>query len=575
LLVSTNRAAAARQRSLEAAIDWSYQLLSGPEQRIFRFLSVFPGPFTLDAAEAVAGTDAGMAVLRLVDCSLLVPPRTGPDGRSRYSMLETLRGYASGRLRQAGEDRRAAAALAAYALDVVEQATKQIVFHDQELPAALWLDGEAAAIRQALAWTLDHDPPVALRLAVALGPWWLIRGRWVEGYASLQRAVAQTDAAARNWYSGHFWLGELARGASDFNVLLGHFSTVVDGLRDYPPSADLVDSLTGRCSALRNMGRLEDAAADAQAALELARQIRYPAGEALALRELALVSMYADQGEEAVELARQIRQIDLNLVPAWRVRSVLNVLPMVLLFSGSTDGLNAECEQILTQARIVGDRGDQADMLYTMGVLAIKDGRLADARAPLREAAKLAVDTGYPLRLLDILDEVGFLCAAAGRNAEAVTLWSAMVVQNEVVGLADTPESQHRRESPLRQSEQALGERQFNAAPRPRRCHDARRGGGVRDDDDRRGPSFPSATGHTEPVQPPRTRARDARGPGPDRRRDRREAVHQRLDRPQPPGPHSRQERLPPPRRPHPAGSAGRHHLRARTPGRACLALSP
>src|SRR5208282_5388764 len=112
LLINANRAAAARQRSLEAAVDWSYQLLSGPERHVFRFLSVFPGPFTLEAAEAVAGTDAGLAVLRLVDCSLLVPPRTGPDGRSRYSMLETLRGYGMGRLRQSGEEHAAASALA-------------------------------------------------------------------------------------------------------------------------------------------------------------------------------------------------------------------------------------------------------------------------------------------------------------------------------------------------------------------------------------------------------------------------------------------------------------------------------
>ena len=61
------------------------------------------GPFTLEAAEAVAGTGAGPAVLQLVDCSLLSPPRAGPDGRSRYVMLETLRAYGAGLLAEAGE----------------------------------------------------------------------------------------------------------------------------------------------------------------------------------------------------------------------------------------------------------------------------------------------------------------------------------------------------------------------------------------------------------------------------------------------------------------------------------------
>jgi predicted ATPase len=121
LLVSANRAAPARQRSLDAAVDWSYQLLTAPEQRVFRNLAVFPGPFGLDAAEAVAGTDASPAVLHLVDCSLLVPPATGPDGRSRYSMLETLRAFGLRQLEQAGEGQAAAAALAAHARSVAER----------------------------------------------------------------------------------------------------------------------------------------------------------------------------------------------------------------------------------------------------------------------------------------------------------------------------------------------------------------------------------------------------------------------------------------------------------------------
>ena len=83
-------------------------------------MSVFPAPFTLEAAEAVAGPEAVPAVLRLVDCSLLVPPRAGPDGRSRYGMLETLRGYGAGLLAEAGEEAGAAAALAGYAVRVAE-----------------------------------------------------------------------------------------------------------------------------------------------------------------------------------------------------------------------------------------------------------------------------------------------------------------------------------------------------------------------------------------------------------------------------------------------------------------------
>jgi predicted ATPase len=148
LLAGTDRLAAGRHRSLAAKVEWSYRLLDEPGRRVFRAVSVFPGPFTLAAAEAVAGEGAEPAVLRLVDCSLLSPPRPGPDARSRYAMLETLRAYGN-----------------------------QLLTTTGEMAAAWRLDAEAAVMRQVLAWALQHDTAVAVRLAVAQAPWWLLRGR--------------------------------------------------------------------------------------------------------------------------------------------------------------------------------------------------------------------------------------------------------------------------------------------------------------------------------------------------------------------------------------------------------------
>ncbi len=464
LLVSANRAASARQRSLEATVDWSYRLLSEPEQHVFRFLSVFPGPFTLDAAEAVAGPNAGLAVMRLVDCSLLVPPRTGPDGRSRYSMLETLRGYGLRRLRAAAEEHSASSALAAHALDVTERAAVQLALRDQELPAALWLDAEDAAVHQAITWSLDHHPALALRLAVALAPWWRLRGRWIEGYALLERAVAQTGPGMDNWYSANIWLGNLSLSVSNFHVMLAHFNKVVDALRDGPPSADLVDGLTGRSSALRNMGRLPEAAADARAALELARRTGYAAGEATALAELSWIAMYADQSDEAADWARQARLIDLDRLPGRSARRAWSTLPWAVVASGRLQGTQDPCEEVLAQARAAGDLSLQADMLFLMAVLARRTGRLADAGAHLRAAAELSVYVGDPVRLIDIVDEAGIACAAASRHAEAVTLWSAMAVQNAATGLADTAQGEHERESPLREARRVLGAQRVKMA---------------------------------------------------------------------------------------------------------------
>ena len=160
-------------------------------------------------------------------------------------------------------------------------------------------------MHQGLAWALDHDPPNALKLALALAPWWLVRGRWVQGYALLQRAAGQADQADSAWCAAQVWLGRLARGASDFiSVVLGHYSAVVTALKDGPPSSVLADGLVGRAAALRNMGQLDEAAADARTALDLARRIGYAEGEARALMELSDISTYAGQGDDGRGVGR-------------------------------------------------------------------------------------------------------------------------------------------------------------------------------------------------------------------------------------------------------------------------------
>ena len=465
LLTSANRAAPARQRSLEAAVDWSYQLLTKPEQRVFRCLSVFPGPFGLDAAEAVAGTDAGPAVLHLVDCSLLAPPTAGPDGRSRYSMLQTLRGYGLRQLEQAGEEPAAAAALAAHALSMAERAVAQLARSDQELSAARWLDAEDATVHQGLAWALDHDPPNALKLALALAPWWLVRGRWVQGYALLQRAAGQAGRGDDTWCAAQVWLGRLARGVSDFiSVVLGHNSAVVTALKDGPPSSVLADGLVGQAAALRNLGQLDEAAAEARTALDLARRIGYAEGEARALMELSDISTYAGQGDTAVAWAVQARQVPRDRLPAWFARRVDSTLAWALVYNRELDGVPELCEQCLAAARTAGDLSEQADVLCLMAVAARKGGQLTAARAWLRESAELAVYGGYPLRMIDVVEQGGHLCAATGRPAEAVTLWSAATAQCQAVGLVEPLQEARDRERPLAEARRALDDRRFAAA---------------------------------------------------------------------------------------------------------------
>jgi len=174
-------------------VQWSYQLLDDRERRVFRAVSAFPGPFTLEGAEAVAGPGAGGAVLRLVDCSLLLPPQAGPDGRTRYAMLETLRAFGAGLLAEAGEEDEATGALAAYAADMAGEAATELFTGSLEAAGLRHMDAEEVTLRHAVAWALVHDPDAALRSALALAPWWRLRSPRERELVTLV-AQGRTDA---------------------------------------------------------------------------------------------------------------------------------------------------------------------------------------------------------------------------------------------------------------------------------------------------------------------------------------------------------------------------------------------
>jgi non-specific serine/threonine protein kinase len=463
LLTGGDRLAEDRQRSLAATVGWSYQLLDDVERRVFRALSVFPGPFTLEGAEAVAGPSAGAVVLRLVDCSLLVPPREGPDGRSRYVMLETLRAYGAGLLAETEEQDQAAAALAGYALRVARQAAAGLQSGDGELAAARWLDAEDATMRQVLAWAVAHDPATALRLAGALGSWWLLRGRLAGEYRLLRQAADRAEAGSGGWRAAQIWLGLMAQYSADLAAALGHFTAARDAAAGRPPSPALTNALACRAGVLLLMGRAAEAAGDARSALALAREIGDPAGELMALANLSLSAYYAGDHDEAVRLARQAVQITVG-IPSGLARYCSYVLTRALAGAGDLAEAERACAAGLARAREAGDLWNQAFLLPRIVDLDLQAGRTGDAAAHLREGLQLAVRTGSWFDLPPCISQCGELCAATGRAAEALTLWAAFAAADQREGRAYPAWFETRREEQLRQARQVLGPGRARAA---------------------------------------------------------------------------------------------------------------
>jgi predicted ATPase/DNA-binding CsgD family transcriptional regulator len=460
LLVAGDRRAAGRQRSLAATVEWSYQLLDEAERRVFRQVSVFAGPFTLEGAEAVAGQGAAPVVARLVDCSLLSPPGGGADGRARYVMLETLRAYGAGLL--AGEHDAASAALAGHALTVARQADAGLQTARGELAAARWLDAEDATTRQALAWAAEHDPAIALRLGLALDWWRLLRGRLAEGYPLLREAAAHAEVGSDDWCAAQSSLGWMAAFSADLPAMQGYFSALLDAVEHRPPSPALADALLGRAAALLYSGQIAEVAGEARRALAVARELEFPVGEAMALDLLVQTAWLGGDLDGAVRLAWQAEQMPADL-PGTHVRLRSGILAEALAAAGDLAAAERVCAARLAQSREVGDLLNLLQSLEKMAFLDLQGGRTGDAAAHLNEALQIGLRTGQRFDMLDALDFCGHLCAQTGRYAEAVTMWAAHASALQRAAFPDAP-APVRQPELLSQARQALGPGRARAA---------------------------------------------------------------------------------------------------------------
>ena len=207
LLTGGERTAVPRQRTLRGTLDWSYDLLSEAEKRLFCLLSAFAGGWTLEAAETVGACDGGETVLELlgtlVDKSLVVA-ELAEEGSARYTLLEPVRQYARAKLEESGEAEVVLRRHAEYFLGLAEGAEPGLTGAGQEE----WLgrlEEEHANLRAALAWALDtahgREPgddrtELGLRLAGALGRFWGVYGPG-EGLSWLEKGLARGRVASK------------------------------------------------------------------------------------------------------------------------------------------------------------------------------------------------------------------------------------------------------------------------------------------------------------------------------------------------------------------------------------------
>ncbi|HEV3233793.1 MAG TPA: LuxR C-terminal-related transcriptional regulator [Candidatus Dormibacteraeota bacterium] len=209
LLTGGSRASMPRQQTLQASVQWSYQLLTATEQALLRRLSVFQGGFTLDGAEHVGADDGAVesgqetieayAILdllsQLVDKSLVAFDSDGAAGR--YRLLETIRQFAAERLADAGEAPVRRRRHFDHFLLLAEQAEVQLHRHE----VTRWLeviDIEQGNIRAAMDWGhTEGEADGGRRLAIAMSAYWPLRGHLSEATARLDEVIVNDGGEPR------------------------------------------------------------------------------------------------------------------------------------------------------------------------------------------------------------------------------------------------------------------------------------------------------------------------------------------------------------------------------------------
>ena len=198
LLTGGRRTALPKHRTMRAALDWSYDLLSPPEQMVFRRLAVFAGGFTLAAAAGVAADDVTPAeeavrlVLELAAKSLVAANLDSPG--PRFQLLETTRAYALEKAREAGEAGSLARRHAAYFLGVLDAASRERAEGDDGYAAA---EQDIDNLRVALAWAFapGGDRAIGTGLAAAALPLWFSASLLGDAHAWTEKAMETLDEA--------------------------------------------------------------------------------------------------------------------------------------------------------------------------------------------------------------------------------------------------------------------------------------------------------------------------------------------------------------------------------------------
>jgi len=410
-----------RQQTLRATIDWSHELLTEDEQRLFARLAVFVDGWTLEQAEAVCGTaDVLDGLATLVDNSLV--KRSG-HVEPRFSMLETVRDYALERLDAAADANEVRRRHADVFVELAESFERQYYIPDQQVIYDR-LELEHGNVRAALAFLLATDADGALRLAAALRRFWQVHGHLAEGRRLLEAALATEGAEAEARAKAVNGLGIIVAQQGDFDEAARLFAEALELARRLDDAERIATAVSNLGNVRLYQGRL----ADARAAYVEAREVWGASGD---LRGIVTTN-------------QNIANLD--------------------LVEGRQDDAFRLFEETAALAREHGDPLLLSALLRDLARGLIEAGRLAEARAALAEAYPVVRELGHLWEVAGAL-ELYAAIAAADRDADrAASLLGAAAGIRDSIGAVHRLEQTDLVEDTFAAVRERLGEQAFAEA---------------------------------------------------------------------------------------------------------------
>lgn len=431
-----------RLRSLEGAISWSYELLAEDSRKLFQRLSVFRGPFLLEAVDAVgldAVSDSLEELMSLADKNLLIIEQV--SGQSRFIMLNTLREFALSRLKEKEEYPEIRNRHADYYLHLAERLSVKLDASEDEQTLREF-DLSHDNFRSALEWLVESEKwDEAAHLALALWKFWDLRSHRSEGKQWLSLLVQQGEEQlsirlkTRILYAA----GVLSEAQGDYPAARKFFEENLEINRRLEDAPGIANSLNNVAVMAERQGDMLTAQSLYTEALERWKQLGNRVACALGFVNLGSIAATQRDHSRAQEMYEQSLYIWNEINDVRGKGLVLNLMGDLARDQNNLENAFQLYQEGLSYFERIADQRGIALSLQNLGLLLCEDRDFDQAVALFSEALAIQQNLGDKRGLAKAVECFAVLKTGEGDYAGAAALGGASTRLRESIGAARTP----------------------------------------------------------------------------------------------------------------------------------------